>query len=60
MVTHIIFMIEIEAFSSLGDYKESHTYINMCEGKIEEIKIKEENERIEKERIAEENRIKAE
>ena len=50
----------IEAFSSLGDYKESHTYINMCEGKIEEIKIKEENERIEKERIAEENRVKAE
>ena len=47
----------INAFTSLGGYKDSDERIRLCQAKIDQIKIKEENDRIECERLAEEKRI---
>ena len=47
----------INAFTSLGSYKDSDERIRLCQAKIDQIKIKEENDRIERERLAEEKRI---
>ena len=47
----------INAFTSLGAYKDSDERIRLCQAKIDQIKIKEENDRIERERLAEERRI---
>ena len=47
----------INAFTSLGGYKDSDERIRLCHAKIDQIKIKEENDRIERERLAEEKRI---
>lgn len=47
----------INAFTSLGGYKDSDERIRLCQAKIDQIKIKEENDRIERERLAEEKRV---
>lgn len=47
----------INAFTSLGGYKDSDERIRLCQAKIDQIRIKEENDRIERERLAEEKRI---
>ena len=47
----------IKAFTSLSGYKDSDERIRLCQSKIDQIRIKEENDRIESERLAEEKRI---
>ena len=47
----------INAFTSLGGYIDSDERIRLCQAKIDQIKIKEENDRIERERLAEEKRV---
>ena len=47
----------IKAFNSLSGYKDSDERIRLCQSKIDQIRIKEENDRIESERLAEEKRI---
>ena len=47
----------IKAFNSLSGYKDSDERIRLCQAKIDQIRIKEENDRIERERLAEEKRI---
>ena len=50
----------INAFTSLGGYKDSDERIRLCQAKIDQIKIKEENDNIEKQRQAEMKRIESE
>ena len=47
----------IKVFTSLAGYKDSDDRIRLCQAKIDQIHIKEENERIERERLAEQKRI---
>lgn len=47
----------IEKFQSIPDWKDSKEYINICREKIEKLKQKEEEARLEAERLAEEKRI---
>ena len=47
----------IKVFTSLAGYKDSDERIRLCQAKIDQIKIKEENDRIEREHLAEEKRI---
>ena len=47
----------IKVFSSLAGYKDSDDRIRLCQAKIDQIHIKEENDRIERERLAEQKRI---
>jgi tetratricopeptide (TPR) repeat protein len=47
----------IKVFTSLAGYKDSDERIRLCQAKIDQIRIKKENDRIERERLAEEKRI---
>ena len=47
----------MKVFSSLSGYRDSQERIRMCQDKIDQILIKEENDRRERERLAEEKRI---
>ena len=47
----------ITVFTSFAGYKDSDERIRLCQAKIDQIRIKEENDRIERERLAEEKRI---
>lgn len=47
----------IKVFTSLVGYKDSDERIRLCQAKIDQIRLKEENDRIEHERLAEEKRI---
>ena len=50
----------IELFSEIAEWKDSKEFIGKCQAKIEQIRIKEENERVERERLAEEKRLEDE
>ena len=50
----------IELFSEIADWKDSKELIGKCQVKIEQIRVQEENERIERERLAEEKRLEDE
>jgi len=50
----------IKVFTSLSGYKDSDECVRLCETKITQLRIQEENARIEAERLAEEKRIAAE
>ena len=47
----------LEIFNALNGYKDSDEYVRLCQAKIDQIRLKEENDRIERERLAEEKRI---
>ncbi|MBE6540779.1 MAG: TIR domain-containing protein [Ruminococcaceae bacterium] len=47
----------INVFNSLRDYKDSDERIRLCQAKIDQIRIKEENDRVERERLAEQKRL---
>ena len=47
----------INAFASLGNYKDSDEHICLCQAKIDQIRAKEENDRVGRERLAEQKRI---
>ncbi len=50
----------IELFTEIADWKDSKEFIGKCQAKIEQIRVQEENERIERERLAEEKRLEDE
>ena len=47
----------LEIFNALNGYKDSDEYVRLCQAKIDQIRIKEEKDRIERERLAEEKCI---
>ena len=47
----------LEIFNALNGYKDSDEYVRLCQAKIDQIRIKEEKDRIEREHLAEEKRI---
>ena len=47
----------IKVFTSLAGYKDSDERIRLCQAKIDQIRIKEENDRVERERLAEQKRL---
>ena len=54
------FKVAIEKFESIKGYKDTNEKITICKGKIKELEEKEEADRLERERQAEQKRIAAE